>query len=56
MLHSISVRRIIGGAAICFGAGILLSCLLPGFLLAFIEAAVLVTAGVMLIGDNNGCH
>ena len=49
MLHSITLRRLIGGAAVCFGAGILVSCLLPGFLVAFIEAAVLVTAGILLL-------
>ncbi|MBO5270957.1 MAG: hypothetical protein J6B77_09230 [Clostridia bacterium] len=52
MLHSLTLRRIIGGAAVCFGAGILMSCLLPGFLLAFIEAAVLVTAGILLLGGK----
>lgn len=52
MLHSLSLRRMVGGAAVCFGAGILLSCLLPGFLVAFIEAAVLVLAGVLLLGDR----
>lgn len=49
MLRSGKLREIIGGAAICFGAGILLSCLLPGFLLAFLEAALLVTAGFLLL-------
>lgn len=50
MLHSLTFRRLLGGAALCFGAGILLSCLLPGFVLAFIEAAVLVAAGFLLLG------
>ena len=55
-MHSISIRRLIGGGAICFGAGLLFSCLLPGFLLAFIEAAVLVTAGILLYADRNCCR
>lgn len=52
MPHQFTLRRLVGGAAVCFGAGILLSCLLPGFLLAFIEAAVLVTAGILLLGGK----
>lgn len=52
MLHTVTLRRLVGGAAVCFGAGILFSCLLPGFLLAFIEAAVLVTAGILLFGNG----
>lgn len=51
MCH-IPLRRLIGGAAVAFGAGILFSFLLPGFLLAFIEAAVLVAAGVLLLGGK----
>ena len=49
MLYTVTLRRLIGGAAVCFGAGILYSCLFPGFLLAFIEAAVLVSVGVLLL-------
>ena len=47
------LRTLVGGGAVCFGAGILLSCLLPGFLLAFIEAAVLITAGILLLGGRH---
>lgn len=47
-----TLRRLIGGAAVAFGAGILFSFLLPGFFLAFIEAAVLVAAGVLLLGGK----
>ena len=45
----INLRKMIGIAAICFGAGILLSFLLPGFFLAFIEAAVVILAGILLL-------
>ena len=48
MCH-IPLRHLLGGTALAFGAGILFSFLLPGFLLAFIEAAVLVCAGVLLL-------
>ena len=44
-----NVRRIIGIGALCFGAGVLLSFLLPGFIIAFIEAAAILLAGFMLI-------
>lgn len=50
MLYTVTLRRLVGGIALAFGAGILFSCLLPGFLLAFIEAAVLVAAGILLLG------
>ena len=53
MCH-LTLRRLIGGAAVAFGAGILFSFLLPGFLLAFIEAAVLVAAGILLLGGKRG--
>ena len=42
-------RQTIGVLALTFGAGILLAFLLPGRILAFIEAAVLLCAGFMLI-------
>ena len=41
--------RLIVGAAVCFGAGMLLSFLLPASFLAFIGAAVLVAAGIILL-------
>lgn len=47
-----NLRVLVGGGAVCFGAGVLASCIFPGFLLAFIEAAVLVTAGVLLLGGK----
>ena len=52
MLHLVTLRRMVGGAAVCFGAGILFSCLFPGFLLAFIEAVVLIAAGILLLGGR----
>ena len=45
----IKLRRVIGLGAVCFGAGIFLSFILPSFILAFIEAAVLIAAGILLI-------
>lgn len=44
-----NTRKLIGVAVICFGAGIFLSFLLPGRFLAFIEAAAIITAGVLLL-------
>ncbi len=49
----INLRKAIGISAVCFGAGILLSFLLPGYFLAFIEAAVVIVAGVLLLGKHN---
>ena len=48
-----NLRTLIGTCAVCFGAGILLSFLLPGYFLAFIEAAVVIAAGVLLLGKRN---
>ena len=49
----IKLRKIIGISAICFGAGLLLSFLLPGYFLAFLEAVVVVTAGLLLLGKRH---
>lgn len=49
----IRLRKLLGISAVCFGAGILLSFILPGYFLAFIEAAVLIAAGVLLLGKHN---
>ena len=43
------LRQAIGVLTLTFGAGILLAFILPGKILAFIEAAVLLCAGLMLI-------
>lgn len=48
-----NLRTLIGTCTVCFGAGILLSFLLPGYLLAFIEAAVVIAAGVLLLGKRH---
>ncbi|MBQ8817061.1 MAG: hypothetical protein IJZ83_00625 [Clostridia bacterium] len=48
-----NLRIFIGSCIVCFGAGILLSFLLPGYFLAFIEAAVVIAAGVLLLGKRN---
>ena len=47
-----SLRRIIGIGALCFGAGVLVSFIMPGFIIAFIEAAVILTAGLLLCNSN----
>ena len=44
-----NTRKLIGFAVIGFGMGIFLSFLLPGRFLAFIEAAAIITAGVLLL-------
>ncbi len=43
------IRVIIGTAALCFSGGVLAAYILPGFVIAFIESAVLLTAGIILI-------
>lgn len=45
----IHLRKAIGISAVCFGAGIFLSFLLPGYVLAFLEAAALIGAGILLL-------
>lgn len=42
-------KTIVGTAALCFSAGVISAYLLPGFIIAFLESAVLVAAGIMLI-------
>ncbi len=46
------LRKTVGLCAVCFGAGILVSFLLPGYILAFIEAVAVVGAGVLLLGKR----
>ena len=48
-MRRLNTRQIIALSVICFGAGIFLSFLLPGYLLAFIEAAVIIAAGILLL-------
>lgn len=52
-MYRITMRRLVAISVICFGAGILLSFLLPGYFLAFIEAAVIVAAGILLLWKNH---
>lgn len=49
----ISIRKVLGIGAVCFGAGVLVSFLLPGYLIAFVEAAAVVAAGLLLLGKHN---
>ena len=49
----IKLRRVLGLFAVCFGAGILLSFVLPGFILAFLEAVALIAAGILLLGKQH---
>lgn len=49
----INMRKLIGISTVCFGAGILLAFLLPGYFIAFIEAVVVVAAGILLLGKRN---
>ena len=42
-------KILIGVGALCFGSGILAAYIRPGFVIAFLESAVLLTAGVLLI-------
>ena len=44
-----ALRKVIGACALSFGAGILLAFLLPGFLIAFIEAGIIIGSGLMLL-------
>ena len=49
----IKFRRLLGISTVCFGAGVFLSFILPSFILAFIEAAALITAGILILGKRN---
>ena len=42
-------KTIIGISALCFSGGVLAAYILPGFVIAFIESAVLLVAGIILI-------
>jgi hypothetical protein len=45
--------QLLGLLAAAFGVGVLASFVFPPYLLAFIEAAVLITAGVLLLRGHN---
>lgn len=47
-----NMRKMIGTCTVCFGAGVLLSFLLPGYFLAFIEAFAIILAGILLLGKS----
>ena len=49
----INLRKLVGISSVCFGAGILISFLLPGYFLAFLEAVVVIAAGVLLLGKRS---
>ena len=49
MQNSRKLRQTIGILTLTFGAGIFLAFILPGKALAFVEAAVLLTAGFLLL-------
>lgn len=44
-----NVRTVAGTAAVAFSAGVIAAYLLPGFVVAFVEAALLVGAGIILL-------
>lgn len=47
-----SKRKLVGFCTVSFGAGILLSFLLPGYFLAFIEAIAVIASGILLLGKR----
>ncbi len=47
-MRCVNMRHMIGIAAVCFAAGVFFSFILPGRILAFIEAAALLAAGILL--------
>lgn len=44
-----NIRTLVGVGALCFSAGVIVSHIFPGFIVAFVEAALLITAGFLLI-------
>lgn len=52
VMCQVHLRKMLGISVICFGAGILLSFLLPGYILAFIEAALVIVSGCLLLGRH----
>lgn len=49
----IELKKAFGIAVVCFGVGVLVSFLLPGYLIAFVEAAAVIVAGLLLLGKHN---
>ena len=48
----VKLTATVGICALCFGAGVLISLLLPPCFLVFLEAAALAVAGIMLLGKR----
>ena len=42
-------RTLVGVAALAFSVGVIASYVFPGFIIAFIEGAALIVAGILLI-------
>ncbi len=49
----INLRKALGMAAVCFGVGVLVAFMLPGYLIAVVEAAAVIVAGLLLLGKHN---
>ena len=45
----IPLRKLLAICIVCFGAGILLSFLLPGYILALLEAMAIIASGLLLL-------
>jgi len=48
----VKLTETVGICALCFGAGIILSLLLPPYILIFLEAIALAAAGILLLGKR----
>ena len=51
-MRNLTRRRLAALMLICFGAGICLSFLLPVYFLVFTEAVLIITAGILLLGNH----
>ena len=47
------LRQLLGLLLVAFGVGVLASFIFPPYFLAFLEAAVLITAGVLFLQKHN---
>ena len=47
------LRQLVGLLAVTFGAGVLCTFIFPLYFMAFVEAAVLIAAGVLLLGKHS---
>ena len=48
----VKLNAMVGICALCFGAGVILSLLLPPYILIFLEAIALAVAGILLLGKR----